>query len=47
LGTTNLSSLATNWTTLGQTTEVSPGAYQFTDSQPRNEGQFFYRVVGP
>ena len=44
LGATNVSSSLTNWTALGGVTEVSPGQYQFTDSQTTNSGQRFYRI---
>jgi hypothetical protein len=36
-----------NWTVLGSVTEVSPGQYQFADSQATNTPQRFYRVCSP
>ena len=44
LGTTNLSHPFSNWTALGNVTEISPGQFQFTDSQATNSPQRFYRV---
>jgi hypothetical protein len=44
LTTTNASLPLNDWTVLGAVTEVSPGRFQFTDSQaPGNSGRF-YRV---
>ncbi|EEF58903.1 C-type lectin domain protein [Pedosphaera parvula Ellin514] len=40
---TNLPS--TNWTDLGSATEISPGHFQFTDSQTSNSFSRFYRVI--
>jgi hypothetical protein len=42
---TNLTS--TNWTVSGSATEVSPGQFQFTDTQSTNFPQRFYRVSAP
>ena len=42
--TTNLSLPLSNWTALGGVTEISPGQFQFTDSQATNSPQRFYRV---
>ncbi|HWX20702.1 MAG TPA: hypothetical protein VN578_12455 [Candidatus Binatia bacterium] len=42
--TTNLSTPFTNWTRLGFVPEVSPGHFQFSDVQPTNDRQRFYRV---
>jgi hypothetical protein len=42
---TNLYS--TNWTDLGSATEISPGHFQFTDSQTTNSLNRFYRVMSP
>ena len=36
-----------NWTALGGVVEISPGQFQFTDSQPTNSGARFYRAVAP
>jgi hypothetical protein len=36
-----------NWTSLGAVTEISPGNYQFTDSQAASLSHRFYRVAGP
>jgi len=44
--TTNLALPFTNWTTLGSATEVSPGQFQFTDTQT-NLPRRFYRVRSP
>ena len=46
LQTTNIALPATNWTSLGSATEVSPGQFQFTDSQPVTSERF-YRVQAP
>jgi len=37
----------TSWTALGGVAEISPGQYQFTDSQATNWPSRFYRVTGP
>jgi hypothetical protein len=47
LATTTISLSFTNWTALGITAEVSPGQYQFTDTQATNNPQCFYRVRFP
>lgn len=47
LASTNVESAASNWTSLGQTTEISPGQYQFTDSQAVTNSRRFYRVSSP
>lgn len=44
LASTNLFAPPSNWTTLGNTTETSPGQFQFTDLQATNFIQRFYRV---
>ncbi len=44
---TNLALPLTNWTSLGNVTEVSPGQFQFSDPQPAREPQRFYRVSSP
>jgi hypothetical protein len=36
-----------NWTTLGDATEVSPGQFRFTDPQAISRPQRFYRVRSP
>jgi hypothetical protein len=41
---TNLSLLLSNWTIMGGITEISPGQFQFTDSQATNYPGRFYRV---
>jgi hypothetical protein len=47
LASTNAAWPASNWTTLGPVTEVSPGQYQFTDPQATNLPRRFYRVLAP
>lgn len=47
LATTNLALPLSNWTLLGSATELSSGAYQFTDSQATNVVRRFYRVRSP
>ena len=50
LGTTNLSLAMTNWTVLGQVTDVPPGSgsYQFVDSgAATNQTHRYYRVSWP
>jgi hypothetical protein len=37
----------TNWTRLGTVPEISPGQFQFTDSQSANLPVSFYRVTSP
>jgi hypothetical protein len=44
---TNAALPATNWTSLGAATEISPGQFQFTDSQTTNSLRRFYRVLSP
>lgn len=44
---TNVSLPFTNWTRLGNVSEVSPGVYQFTDSEGTNGPARFYRVRSP
>jgi len=44
LTSTNVSVPLSNWTTLGNVTEISPGQFQFTDSQATNSSQRYYRV---
>lgn len=45
--TTNAGLPFTNWMRLGAVTEVSPGQFQFTDSQATTDAQRFYRVRSP
>jgi len=45
--TTNLTTPFSQWLNLGNPTEVSPGDYQFTDSQATNGSQGFYTVTTP
>jgi hypothetical protein len=47
LAATNPALALTNWTVVGSATEVSPGQFQFTDSQATNTPQRFYRVRSP
>jgi Galactose oxidase, central domain len=44
LATTNLALPRTNWTNLGAVTEISPGSFQFSDSQAATNPQRFYSV---
>jgi hypothetical protein len=46
LATTNASLPLGNWTSLGAVTEISPGQFQFSDSQATNT-QRYYRVRWP
>jgi hypothetical protein len=45
--TTNIAAPSSNWTRLGFVPEVSPGQFQFTDSQAATSGHRFYRVRAP
>lgn len=45
--TTNVTLGFTNWTELGAVSEVSPGQFQFTDTQATNTSQRYYRVRSP
>jgi len=47
LTTTNLSVPLSHWATVGGVTEVSPGQFQFTDSQAMNGPQRFFQVRSP
>ena len=47
LATTNVSLPLNNWTVLGAATEVSPGRFQFIDTQAPNNPRRFYRVRSP
>jgi len=44
---TTLNNGLTNWTVLGEVTEISPGKYRFTDPEATNNQQRFYRVRSP
>jgi N-acetylneuraminic acid mutarotase len=46
-GATNISTLFSNWTFLGNPTEISSGQFQFDDLQATNFPQRFYRVESP
>jgi hypothetical protein len=43
----NVTLAVSNWANLGAVTEVSPGQYQFTDTQATNQPRRFYRVRSP
>jgi hypothetical protein len=43
LTSTNIALPLSNWTALSGVTEISPGQFQFTDSQPAAD-QRYYRV---
>src|SRR5205807_2059996 len=43
LASTNLTAPLSNWTVLNGVSEVSPGRFQFSDSQATNNPQRFYR----
>ena len=47
LGATNPALPLSNWASLTGLTEVSPGQFQFTDSQASNNPRRFYRVRSP
>ena len=47
LASTNVALPASNWTVLGAATVLSPGAYQFTDTQATNFPRRFYQVRSP
>jgi len=47
LGAGSLALPASNWTVLGSATEISPGQFQFTDSQAANYPHRFYRLRSP
>jgi hypothetical protein len=44
---TNLVPNSTNWSALGAAVEVSPGHFQFTDSNAASVGNRFYRLGTP
>jgi hypothetical protein len=45
--TADLNQPVTNWTWLGQVTEVAPGQYQFTDTSGTTNAELFYTVTSP
>jgi hypothetical protein len=47
LAATNPALPGCSWTVLGSATEVSPGQFQFTDSQAASNPRRFYRVSSP
>lgn len=47
LASTNVALPTVNWTVLGPATQISPGVYQFTDSQSTNFPLRFYQVQSP
>jgi hypothetical protein len=47
LATTNISLPLSDWTVLGNATEISDGQFQFSDTQAANYFQRFYRVTSP
>jgi hypothetical protein len=47
LGTSDASMAVSNWTGLGTASEISPGNFQFVDTQATNNPQRFYRVRAP
>jgi hypothetical protein len=46
-GTADVSQPFTNWLWLGEASEVSPGQFQFTDTQGTNNSERFYTVTSP
>jgi hypothetical protein len=46
-GSTNLTLPFSQWQNLGHPTEVSPGQYQFNDTQATNKPARFYRISNP
>jgi DNA-binding beta-propeller fold protein YncE len=47
LSSTNLSLPLSNWTVVGASIEISPGAFQFTSQPTTNDAQCFYGVRSP
>jgi hypothetical protein len=47
LSATNLALPLTDWESLGNAAEISPGHYQFTDLEAAQDSQRFYRVGSP
>lgn len=45
MSTTNLSQLSTNWTRLGDVSEISAGVYRFTNATAATLARCFYRVT--
>jgi hypothetical protein len=46
-GSTNLTEPFANWIWLGEAAEVSPGQFQFADTQGTTNAERFYRVTSP
>jgi hypothetical protein len=46
-GTTNLTDPFTNWIWLGEAAEISPGQFQFADTQETTNAERFYSVTSP
>jgi hypothetical protein len=46
-GSTNVAAPFTNWVWLGEVPEISPGQFQFTDTQETNSTERFYTVTSP
>ena len=44
VATTDASVPLTNWSVVGAVIEISPGSYQFKESEASNHAQRFYRV---
>ena len=47
ISTTNVALPSSNWTVLGAATEISPGQFQFTDTQTTNYPHRFYSLRSP
>jgi hypothetical protein len=47
LSSTNANTPRSNWIVLGSATVLSPGSYQFTDTQATNFPRRFYQIVSP
>ena len=47
LAATNLAQPLTSWTALGGGVEISPGQFQYTDTQATNYPQRFYQIFSP
>jgi len=45
--TTNLAEPFANWSWLGEVPEISPGQYQFTDTQGATKAESFYTITSP
>jgi hypothetical protein len=46
-GSTNVAMALSSWTKLGYLTNISPGQYQFTDTNAPANTRSFYRVSSP